>query len=394
MAVVFNAVLSTVRSYLAEPAVADPPVRVRRDGILVAVASIAAILEAALRTDSEWADLPIGWRVGALVAFFVAMPPALLFRRTRPLAATLWGFVPTIAFGAAVATAEGVFGGLSSTSVILVVVYALYRWGSGRHGAIGGLVLIAAAVLGFLTDPTVTLSDWIGGLIFLSIPVEIGLVVRYRDAARQRAVADVQSRERVQLARELHDTVAHHVSAIALQAQGARALAETDPVRALAVLAVIEDAASRTLTEMRAMVGTLRAGADLAPQQGIADLERLASSVAGGLRVDVAVANDIGEVGPGVDAAVFRIAQESITNAVRHARRATRITIAVEPVEDAVRLIVTDDGEPTTGASARGYGILGMTERAHLLGGSLTAGPASGRGWQVSAELPRSGGRP
>lgn len=393
MAVVFNAVPSTVRSYLAEPAVADPPVRVRRDWVLVALTSIAAILEAALRTDPDWTDLSIGWRVGALVAFFVAVPPALLVRRVRPLAATLWGFVPTIMFGVAVATAEGVSGGLTSTAVILVVVYALYRWGSGRDGAIGGLVLIAAAVIGFLTDPTVTLGDWIGGLIFLSIPVEVGLVVRYRDAARQRAVADVQSRERVQLARELHDTVAHHVSAIVLQAQGGRALAETDPARALAVLAVIEDAASRTLTEMRAMVGTLRSGVDLAPQQGIADLERLATSVAGGLRVDVTVA-DIGEVGPGVDAAVFRIAQESITNAVRHARRATRITVAVEPVQAAVRLTVTDDGEPTTGAALRGYGILGMTERAHLLGGSLTAGPTSGRGWQVSAELPRSGGRP
>ncbi|MEJ7799052.1 MAG: sensor histidine kinase [Ilumatobacter sp.] len=383
----------TLRSYLAEPAVADPPTRVRRDWILLAAVSIGGILEAALRTDPEWAGIPIGWRVGALVMFFATAPPAILFRRTRPLAATLWGFLPTIAFGAAVAIAEGVFGGLISTAVILVVPYALYRWGSGRDGAIGAIVLLAAAVIGLLTDPTVTLSDWIGGLIVLSIPVEVGLVVRYRDAAKRRAVAEVQSREREQLARELHDTVAHHVSAIVLQAQGGRALAETDPQRALAVLAVIEDAASRTLSEMRAMVGTLRTGADLAPQQGVGDLERLAREAGGGVPVEVDVSDRIGSLGAGIDAALFRIAQESITNALRHARRATRILVTVEPGDNCVRLTVTDDGEPTTARSERGFGILGMTERAHLLGGSLTAGPVGGRGWRVAAELPRSVGR-
>ncbi len=106
--------------------------------------------------------------------------------------------------------------------------------------------------------------------------------------------------------------------------------------------------------------------------------------------VQVDISDGIGSIGAGVDAALFRIAQESITNAVRHARRATRILVAVEPGDDCVRLTVTDDGEPTTAQSERGFGILGMTERAHLLGGSLTAGPIDGRGWRVSAELPRS----
>ncbi|MEO6652574.1 MAG: sensor histidine kinase [Ilumatobacteraceae bacterium] len=383
---------SSLRSYLAEPSVADPPARVGRDWFLLGLISIAAILETVLRTDPDWVGLSLWWRVGALIVFFVSAPPAIMFRRTRPLAATLWAFAPSIIFGAAVARAEGVFGGLSTTAVILVVPYALYRWGSGRDGAVGAVVLLVAAVTGFLTDPTVTLSDWIGGLIFLSIPVEVGLIVRYRDVAKRRAVAEVQSREREQLARELHDTVAHHVSAIALQAQGGRALAETDPQRALAVLAVIEDAASRTLSEMRAMVGTLRAGADLAPQQGVGDLHRLAREVGGGVPVEVDIADDLGPIGAAIDAALFRIAQESITNAVRHARRASVIVVTVEHADTCVRLTVADDGEPSGAQSERGFGILGMTERAHLLGGSLTAGPAHGRGWRVCADLPRSGG--
>jgi signal transduction histidine kinase len=382
---------ASVRGYLAEPAIADPPTRNRRDWVLVGAASGGAILEATLRTDAGWVDFPIGWRIAAVVMFFAVAPPAILLRRTHPLLATLWGFAPTMAFGVAASVAEGAFGGLTTTAVILVVPYALYRWGSGRDGAIGAFVLIAAGVLGNLLDPATGAGDWIGGFIVLSIPVEAGLIVRYRGAARTRQIDEAKSRERVQLARELHDTVAHHVSAIAVQAQAGQAMAATNPERALEILSVIEDAASRTLAEMRTMVGSLRAGADaeLTPQRGIADLPRLARDATGDVRVEVDMSRYVGSVGPAVDAAVFRIAQESITNAVRHARHATNVLVCVDSDGADVRVMVTDDGDGGDATPGRGYGLLGMAERAHLLGGQFEAGPVSPRGWRVSATLPR-----
>lgn len=382
---------ASVRGYLAEPAIADPPSRNRRDWILVGVASAGALLEAALRTDDGWVDFPIGWRIAAVVMFFVVAPPALLLRRAHPLLATVWGFAPTMAFGVVAAVAAGAFGGLTTTAVILVVPYALYRWGSGRDGAIGAFVLIAAGIVGLLFDPATGIADWIGGFIVLGIPVEAGLIVRYRAAARARQIDDAKSREREQLARELHDTVAHHVSAIAVQAQAGQAVAATNPERALEILSVIEDAASRTLAEMRTMVGSLRAGTDagLTPQRGVADLPLLARDATGDLRVDVDVSRYVGGIGPAVDAAIYRIAQESITNAVRHARHATDVLVSVVSDGDDVRVLVTDDGVGGGATPGQGYGLLGMAERAHLLGGQFDAGPVSPRGWRVSATLPR-----
>ena len=381
---------SAVRAYLAEPAVADPPRRVRRDWMLVAVAAATAALEAWLRTDAAWTSMEPGWRWGELIVLCATVLPALLIRRTRPLLAVVLAFVPMLSYGVVVAQYEDYGGGLVTGGVALVTVYALYRWGSGRDGLVGIGVVAAAGLTGLLTSTGTSVGDWIGGFVVLGIPIEMGLLVRYRGAAQQRRIEAVKAHEREELARELHDTVAHHVSAIAVQAQAGRALAATDPDRALAVLAVIEEAASRTLADMRAMVGTLRRGAaEMAPQHGVADLAGLADHRPGDLEVDVRVAESLGDVGPATDVALYRIAQESITNARRHARGATRVTVWVDPEPDAIRLTVQDDGEPPSGRPGDGFGLLGMAERAELLGGHFSAGPSGDRGWRVEAALPR-----
>jgi signal transduction histidine kinase len=389
---------SSIRSFLDEPAVPDPPRRVSRDVPLVAVAAIAAVLEGALRTDADWRSISAGWQIASVVVLLATLP-LLLVRRSRPLLATVVSFSVTMGFSTLVHVTQGVVGGLTTSAVMLVSLYALFRWGSGRHVLWGGAVALGIGMVGIINDPG-TVGEAIGGFVVLTIPMEAGLIVRYRAAARERAIAEVTSRERVELARELHDTVAHHVSAIAVQAQAGRALAASDPARALAVLAVIEEEASRTLAEMRAMVGTLRAGAEaeLVPRQGIADLPRLAQVAAGQIEVAVEVEPELagsGALVPAVDSAVFRIAQESVTNAIRHARRASSVRVRVAPAGERVRLEVTDDGDvhgaldgPPNGL---GFGLLGMAERAHLLGGTLTAGPIGSRGWQVVAELPRDG---
>ena len=144
------------------------------------------------------------------------------------------------------------------------------------------------------------------------------------------------------------------------------------------------------------MVSLLRDGtkADLAPQPGLADLEHLAREVKAPPRVDVQLSGDLDDLNPAVGAALYRIAQESITNAGRHARDATSIAIEVMGDDEEVHLMVRDDGRLVPAAQASsGYGLVGMAERATLLGGTLRAGPSSGRGWTVEAVLPKGGSK-
>jgi signal transduction histidine kinase len=140
-------------------------------------------------------------------------------------------------------------------------------------------------------------------------------------------------------------------------------------------------------------VGALRARDDaaLTPQNGVTDIQRLARNVDDEPLVHVGLTGDLDELGPTVEAAAYRIAQESVTNALRHARNATRIDVQVVGDRDAVRLTVRDDGDHLHASSVDpGYGVVGMTERAALLGGTLGAGPGPDRGWVVVAVLPRA----
>jgi signal transduction histidine kinase len=357
-----------------------------RDWALVAVLLPSAIVEGVVRDEVVWR--------GASVAVFVALVPMLLVRRTHPLVAVTVAF-GTIAIVHVVSLVAGVYWeGLGTGVFVLLFPYALLRWGAGREVAIGmSVVLIPVALSAF--DP-IPVGDLVGGVAVVLFAAAIGAAVRYQDKARQRGTDQVKLLEREQLARELHDTVAHHVSAIVIRAQAGRVVAASDPAAALEALAVIEQEASRTLAEMRAMVGTLRQGeeAELTPQRGVADIERLTTSAGDRPHVDVELSGDLDGLRPSVDAALYRLAQESVTNAVRHARRATRIQVTVHGDGDSVRLTVGDDGE--AGAfdprSASGFGLIGMAERAKLLGGTLEAGPNRNRGWTVRAVLPRGHG--
>jgi signal transduction histidine kinase len=157
----------------------------------------------------------------------------------------------------------------------------------------------------------------------------LGASIPFHANTRLREIEQAKLRQRNGLARELHDAVGHHVSAIAIQAQAGRVIAASHPDRAAGVLETIEEAASRTLEEMRAMVGVLRDGAepDLAPSPGIDDVERLARDVGGWPRVGVHLSGNLDDLPPAVGVALYRIAQEAVTNAMRHARNATRVTV-------------------------------------------------------------------
>ncbi len=143
---------------------------------------------------------------------------------------------------------------------------------------------------------------------------------------------------------------------------------------------------------MRGIVGALRtaSGAELTPQAGLGDVVALTTSGPARPRIEVTLDGRLDDLSPAVGAAIYRLAQESVTNARRHARRATQVTITVSGASEQVRLTVEDDGTPATGPGAAGYGLVGMRERASLLGGTFHAGPAAS-GWRVEAVLPRTG---
>lgn len=373
-----------IRSILAEPRAPDPPVRVWWDWALVTALLVTAVGEAIFRSDVP--ARPLATAVALLVI------PVLLWRRTHPLLATAIGFGGAMVLNLPLLVDDVADVGLHSMACVLLLPYALYRWASGPEALVGTAIVAVPAGVALTTTET-PLGDVIGGTTVLVAAFALGAAMRYRAVARQRQVQQVRTLERGALARELHDTVAHHVSAIALQAQAGRAVAGTDPAAAVEALAVIEVEASRTLNEMRTMVRVLRDGVvtdaepvGYGPQRGIDDLDELTrmSPV-----VQVRIAGDLAGLPQPVQVAVYRICQESVTNAIRHARNATAVTVAVAGDVDVVRLRVHDDGEAARPATTVGYGLLGMAERAKLLGGACQAGPDPLGGWTVEATLPR-----
>lgn len=373
-----------LRSLWAEPRPTNAPDRRPREWALIAALICWSLLEVVLRQDL--APRPL-----LLLAVLAVLGP-LLWRRTHPLVAVAVSF-GTLTIVDIVRILTGSQGALpNSISATLILAYALFRWGSGREAASGlGAILLWLALTN-IADTT-SLADSVAAYGFFLFAAVLGAAIRYHTKILIRDIDQAKAREREQLARELHDTVAHHVSGIAIQAQAGRAIAASQPERALETLAIIEDAATRTLTELRAIVGVLRATQDteFAPQPGVAEVEQLATDGQTRPRVEVTLSGEFDDLSPAVEAAIYRLAQESITNARRHARHATQVTVAVTGDADQVRLTIDDDGSAAGGRAPGGYGLVGMRERASLLGGTFHAGPAAERGWRVEAVLPRTG---
>ena len=373
-----------LRSLWAEPRPTNAPDRGLRDWALVAVLAGWSVVEVVLRQDL--APRPL------LLLAVLAVLGALLWRRAHPLVAVAVSF-GTLTIVDIVRILTGSQGALlNSISAVLILAYALFRWGSGREAASGlGVILLWLPITCFAD--AVSVWETVAGYGVFLFAAALGAAARYRAKIRIRDIDQAKAREREQLARDLHDTVAHHVSGIAIQAQAGRAIAASHPERAIEALAIIEDAATRTLTELRAIVGVLRAAQDteFAPQPGVAEVEQLATDGRTRPCVEVTLFGEFDDLSPAVGAAIYRLAQESITNARRHARHATQVTVTVIGDADQVRLTIDDDGSAAGGRAPAGYGLVGMRERASLLGGTFHAGPAAERGWRVEAVLPRTG---
>ena len=379
----------TLRAVLDEPRVPAPASRPWWAVALVAVLVPTALIEGIVRDDVPWAPYT--------VVLTMVCAVSLLWRVQFPLGMLLLAFGAQTLAGMGPALAGMDDGVLYTTAVVLLLPYSLARWDSGRHVIVGVGLLLAGHVLRELVYGAPA-TDIVVGTTFLILPVVCGAAVRFAVSARQRAAEEVRLRERERLARELHDTVAHHVSGIVIQAQAGQSVAATDPQRALGVLGVIEKEAARVLIEMRALVGVLRDGTEVerSPVHGIADLQWLVHDLADGPRVELTVSGDVDNVGASVGAAVYRVVQESVTNARRHAQGATRLAVRIRTDDDVVHVDVVDDGETRPGqrrsgvrGPGSGVGVTGMRERVELLDGQFRAGPIGGGGWAVSATIPR-----
>ncbi len=211
------------------------------------------------------------------------------------------------------------------------------------------------------------------------------------EAAAQQALA--ASDERARIAREMHDVVAHTLSVVVAQADGGRFAARTDPAAAARTLDTIADVGRSALTEMRALLGVLRTSdgeAELGPQPSIGDIPSLvAAAREGGIEVSYVTTGTPRPLPIGAGLAVYRIAQEGLTNVLKHAGPVAAAFLQLTWGDDDVTLTVSDDGR---GAAAQGdgtgSGIEGMKERATVFGGTLTAGPKAGGGFVVRARLP------
>ncbi len=370
-----------IRSVWNEPRPPDPPARVWRDGVLAGVLVAVAVLEGVLRPDLPWRAIAVTLTVGLV--------PTVLWRRTRPLPMIMIIFAAT---GLAPLLTDGSSAETYTMAYMLILVYALFRWGSGRAAVIGLAIMLGSVSLSILLG-RLAAAGVVGAFAVMSAAVALGVALRFRARARMRELDQVKLLEREQLARDLHDTVAHHISAMAIRAQAGLATAASRPDAATDALHVIEAEAARALDEMRAMVRVLRQDqqADLEPGRDITDLEQLASHSPSGPAVHVEISGELDGLPPSVGAAIYRLAQESITNARRHARHATRIEVRVAADDTSVHLRVSDDGESSLVRRPPGYGLIGMMERADLLGGTCVAGPGPHRGWTVTAVLPRAG---
>lgn len=272
-----------------------------------------------------------------------------------------------------------------------VLFYALCRWSTPLRIGLGFAVSIAGEVIVLSASGGVGAEDWTLVLGWFGLAA-FALAMRYRARAIAERHEQVRLAERNSLARELHDTVAHHVSAIAVQAQAGQYVIDSNPGAAAEVLKSIESIANDSIDEMRRMVGILRSEDDRTRTVAPDTLEAL--TVRDGRPiVDVSGDTRLDELPAEVGAALFRVAQESITNARRHSRDVTFVDVAVERDHECVRMIVENDGTPTTRNSGSGYGQVGMRERVEALGGAFESSARPATGWRTSTSIPLTRGK-
>jgi signal transduction histidine kinase len=369
-------------------------------------ACLAALLLVAFVLPS---DLTAGDRAGVDVLFSVALLACVPLRRRAPVATFVAVSVICLA---QIAFLDHLVAG---DVVALIAVYTAVAYGPGTLvGVAATACTVVGAAIGSLRwdqpDEGVSLVETAATTVVSSLlAATLGAWRRARRAQldalqeRNRALAlerDQQAAvgaalERARIARELHDVVAHSLSVIVVQADGAAAGAEQRPGDAAATLRTIGDTGREALGQMRRLLGVLRTesppGAALAPQPGSAQLEALVEQVVrAGLPAALTVEGNPRPIAAGVDVTVYRLAQEALTNVLKHAGPVGHVDVVLRYRDDAVELLVRDDGggAPAAAGDGGGHGLVGMRERVDLHHGTLAAGPRAEGGFEVHAVIP------
>ncbi len=361
----------------------------RRHGMdaLIVLAALWASVEVFRETS-----VPRGFAVPAVAVVVLA----LLGRRRWPFAApaALW----VLAVGLSFVDGRLVTGTSALYLAGLAAAFLLGQVADELRGRLGlALILVAAAVVvandpdhgpgEFLFVPGIFVIAWVVGFALRSAEGR----ARHAEREREHAVFE----ERVRIARELHDVVAHHVSMMGVQAGAARLVIDADPGKAKQALSAIESSSREAVAELHRLLGFLRQAGDtddLAPQPGLGELDRLAKSLReSALAVEVSIEGERRSLPPTIDVSAYRIVQEALTNTLKHSV-ASRADVHLRYWPDEFELEVVDDGRPTGSpmSPSAGLGLIGMRERAALLGGQLSAGPAAGGGFAVKVRLPTS----
>jgi signal transduction histidine kinase len=385
-------------SYPADVRVRHPLIRGLSQGAdlaLLGFLGLLILLDAALASSLATPAALVAPLTGAITAGAVAM------RRRWPETATALAVACSLA-ASLVALNHDVFASAADVVGLLVLTAVVVR-STPRSAALVLAMGTGAAILGnaLRTGSEAEGLVVIFGLLF-AIAVASGGYLRWLDWQRVLAAADARRDERLDLAQELHDLVAHYVTGIVVQAQAAQVVAAQRPAAAHEALAQIEQAGTEALTAMRRLVGSLRSdhAAGDGPPAGTAGLRDLldqynASGVPARLQLKGV---DPDRLPPAVATSVHRIVLESLTNVRRHGVDVTAVDVVVSRVRDGVQIVVRDNasgasphGRP---ASRGGYGLVGMAERAAALGGTLAAGPTDAGGWEMQAWLPIDGDEP
>ena len=373
---------------------------------------VDGVLAAALLLGGVGPAFAKGIFIGIPLAFGLAVP--VMFRRRYPVAA-----YATAVVAGGIQVALGIRPAATDVA-ILVLLYTLAAYTPRRTSVWGLAVCLAGSAVGILRWISLTdhgVLGWlIAGATLFAGPALLAWVLgdsmRYRRAyyasledraARLEAERDAQAQiaavaERARIARELHDVIAHIVSVMVVQADGASYTLDTDPGRAREALAAISATGRQALAEMRRLLGVLRreedgGASERAPQPGIGELGELLDQARGaGLPVSFTVEGEPQPLPGGIALAAYRIVQESLTNTRKHAGPMASASVTLRYADTALMLAISDDGRGDPGGAAMpgttGHGLTGMRERVAACGGSVAAGPRPGGGFEVVATLP------
>lgn len=371
------------------------------DVCLAVMVFIATILMATAYDDQPLigyspTDLPL-----AATIIFAFASTVLLWRRRYPVL-VLFAILLASAFaiysgffdGPLIATLIGLFGvGLyverANHSISALLITLLFV------GAVSMLEQASRGILWTFVQMLSVVLVWYVGR-FVRVRAENKVLVqdqaKHEHARQASAAQQAVAQERTRIARDLHDIVAHHVSLMTIQAAAARTVASKDLPRAMEAMSAVEQVGREALNELRHLLGVLRLESDdevLGPQPGLGDVARLVAQMRdAGLAIDLQIEGNPELLSKGTDLAAFRIIQEALTNVLKHAGAGANAKVRVMVGQNSTEITVDDNGNANSRHSGVGHGLLGMAERANLLGGTFSAGQQPSGGYKVRVCFP------